>query len=1699
VAGWILLSSLLLRGSGQSAEQDRASMVSAHLATLQQLWKLELSKRPANDADLAEFATTKVWLLYSLKHFLANFSRLAHESNMTTFTTQCLNTVLKSVTTWQSTNSVPKAERDATAIDALIIALLQSYTTLATHIFNPPTSMSPRQSLSASTGESSTSSFPARSVLQMIAKQMVRPRYTVNQWMARNYLHLDDESLEVNATPGAGTLPASSTLYADFHGCTATIHHASVLIWSEWSCSLLQTRQSKRRAGTGAGGADSSSSQLNLAAQLQAKQTESISSYASPSSHLLTEMASLFPPLFHQQLESHQQQLLQYLGSCLASNTSHTAPVHANVLYFLLAIAKENAKLSGTHQLGTLLAAAPNVAHNKALSKALLLQIVALLEPYTASSQAMLRRLAAEAYSHAVDADESGLLGPTIKQFHSTLWKACGYTSNTPSSQIPPPTTSLAHLIKSEYQVEGAMFALGAIHRIVGGIRSRQFMNETIKVLTAIVRITFETKPSASASNPASPQHVALNRTALHSLWISLEATGLTDTSFASSTLSTMLDGLISDVAREWQTISHLGRIVGSVAAILGPELQASLPLLRRLQGAIILLDCVGNIEVDDASVSFNASSAANSLGSDWVPPRTLAPVCLAYTASTVLRERLLLFAPQFIDARKSSAKLLHYVRSLRRNTDFDDGSRDAALWSPASFMRLNALRVLRFLAQLNPQAFQNDQIVHQIVLCPDRETLDSAVQTEMQVLIATLEETLVPLNPLKWLEYASHFVMGSDSTIQLALAPSSLFTPPSSSSSSSSPPSISTSTSTAASSAPQSTNKTASPSSGASSSANNASKSIPKSSLGSIGTRFGNDSDEEEGEPMDEAEEEMAGINALSAPVKERISAEEDIDRSLSSSLTGLFVSSLYYVFEPLKAQPAHFDMALAIKKQTEVGRSGGPKPQFLVEFLSGIVAIAAKASSASVANVQIAGLEAIHDILERFSESADLQLQGHYLLELYIAQMSAALRRCIARESPVANRVCHASYVVLAEILLWIAKHVSDASALRQLLRPFLDAQLERRPLHSESQETLELDSPVALELNPRYVAWLMASSLLWQGSGALKPQIKGGSSSVSEAKLPSGVVYLQDSFFSDPKLRRSLCSGWLSILEYRAVQQYSQDLTQLTLFGSAINSGPKNDILSHTASLGINWCHVLIAMCSQYSEHVLSVLELWRGEESVGTEESHENHESPTTAAVGGSKSPESLSQLRGELSRSAHILFGLILHNMANGAHIGLTLKALECLMNGLSQLDKAHVSPATLNLLPLPVSAILELSQALANLLGIVHYRDYEQKAILLRSATATIEYLGLHNRVLPTDSVSVPPPAVTESFFQGALGATANHLLLKELLFESLEHGANMNPSPRHTLAYLEAVLGMLSESWTILNPTPAQHAALALWLTKLVRWSTPDVAFETVQQQLVPRMLEVWEAIAKSSPSTCAALIQHAISEVSALQQRGEWTGEDVAEAKFLTGALLRCVAVLPTETETFRDLVSVCLNELVHGALASHGQGLSCLRAFIQKEMAGGNTELSSSALAVVLPTLYTSFSSNAHFSLTALPKSQLDYVLELLKFTVLLLNATGVKDSPDSLRLVLAALIHLLAPSSLPLGSPFLPIHESSLAVLLHLGQTHPEQFKNAFSTLDPLARSRFETAVRAHVEKQQAQAQAQTPGKIKFSFDTSQYAK
>jgi hypothetical protein len=481
---------------------------------------------------------------------------------------------------------------------------------------------------------------------------------------------------------------------------------------------------------------------------------------------------------------------------------------------------------------------------------------------------------------------------------------------------------------------------------------------------------------------------------------------------------------------------------------------------------------------------------------------------------------------------------------------------------------------------------------------------------------------------------------------------------------------------------------------------------------------------------------------------------------------------------------------------------------------------------------------------------------------------------------------------------------------------------------------------------------------------------------------------------------------------------------------------------------------------------------------------------------------------------EVSRDAHILFGLILHNLAHLSHINMSLSALERLMKCLSRLETMEspetdedeeASPAeslsaSRNLLPIPSLAVTELSQALANLLGVIHYRDYASKAQLLQASSATVIYTGLHNRTQPSRSLDTPPPPITHSFFEEDSGKASNQIYLKEIFIEAMEHGPKSAPSTRHSAAYLSSLLKNLIAAWPVLRPTISQQAEVALWVSQLPKLDTPDLPLAFVRDSIVPLALDFWSAISASSADVSCSLITHAISQgrtcIERIKESASRNESDEIEARFCVSAVIRSISSLPPSHPSFAETVSMALQELTQGSLAYAGSSIPALRVFIQQSLASGG-ELAPSILSVILPVLCQQFGTGSNEDVGNLSRADLELRQELLKLLVLLSNQSA--GSPEKFSLVLSGLIRLLGPSSLPANSNYSTLHDSTLTILLHLAQTNPEAFKSGIALVDMSSRAVFEAAVRSRVEKQQAQQASAAAGKMKFSFDTSAYAK
>lgn len=90
----------------------------------------------------------------------------------------------------------------------------------------------------------------------------------------------------------------------------------------------------------------------------------------------------------------------------------------------------------------------------------------------------------------------------------------------------------------------------------------------------------------------------------------------------------------------------------------------------------------------------------------------------------------------------------------------------------------------------------------------------------------------------------------------------------------------------------------------------------------------------------------------------------------------------------------PHHFDLQAA-------RASGDLTERYLIEQLQELVSVAFTAATSPFEAVRPAGIVALFDIADKFGPAEDPDYEGKRLIELYAAQISAALRPCFAVEA--------------------------------------------------------------------------------------------------------------------------------------------------------------------------------------------------------------------------------------------------------------------------------------------------------------------------------------------------------------------------------------------------------------------------------------------------------------------------------------------------------------------------------------------------------------------------------------------------------------------------------------------------------------------------------------------------------------------------
>ena len=92
--------------------------------------------------------------------------------------------------------------------------------------------------------------------------------------------------------------------------------------------------------------------------------------------------------------------------------------------------------------------------------------------------------------------------------------------------------------------------------------------------------------------------------------------------------------------------------------------------------------------------------------------------------------------------------------------------------------------------------------------------------------------------------------------------------------------------------------------------------------------------------------------------------------------------------------ADPLHFDLCRARDARA-------PPERYLCESLQELVSVGFTAATSPLEAVRPAGVATLYEICLKFGETDDPDYEGKRLLELYAAQLSAALRPCLALDA--------------------------------------------------------------------------------------------------------------------------------------------------------------------------------------------------------------------------------------------------------------------------------------------------------------------------------------------------------------------------------------------------------------------------------------------------------------------------------------------------------------------------------------------------------------------------------------------------------------------------------------------------------------------------------------------------------------------------
>jgi hypothetical protein len=910
-----------------------------------------------------------------------------------------------------------------------------------------------------------------------------------------------------------------------------------------------------------------------------------------PGHHLLQLSLDLFADLFLTQPAENQQQLLKFFNDNVgALNGEARSSLQTNLLAALAATTRahhlirtaastsimssssangSNSGGSSRDELGgridkliavkwgsALQAMRTIKSFNRvgsAVSSPVLNLMLAVSSPYAACPNATHRRLAADTLASLAEADES-IHAICVKNLLVAL-NACVPTAASPS---PSWTT-----MPTDWTVVGTSYTLGCIAQRVGGMRSRQYAGDVVKILLVCAKHVHTQLASLlnTSTNKSARSHHNISTVVLHlqshlrwilyTMWNIMDSAGLSvaASSLANQTLSLMHHILSQGHGQvAWLTgdcLYYVGLVTSAVVQVFGPDLQFDPRLLDQVMGVVHViefhhlgllplptlslsslspLNTNTNTSTSDAPTSTSASSASVAPFRKWAASTVSFPIktgsALWYDPTPALiRERLLLFAPFVVmNSQQQQQNVLvdrnpasSFVRTLlacASSTSRFGGGLQALSSAP---LRAKSLQALRLVAQLNPNGglASVDTLLY-LLYELDKEPVEY-VRAELRRLIGAIDDILT-VPPPEEKEAKDKFAWAN---VGKVITLGTIHEGPSD---------------------PRVYLGIMQPSSSLSSPASSVASPPPSSS--SLAA--------------DEEDEEQQGTGIMGGGQKSGPGFNKARSNTSAAAVSGDAASqwSASSVTMAIVLQR----VVATLHQAPSTSASSADSAALAREFsLEDIVSMAFKGCSGVGYALKVQGLCIVHALLDQFGETPDPDYQEHRLLELHRAQISSALRQAMPfsaasssassssskqNSSPAQSlgpsaqdSIARAAFASMARFITWVSLPSSAQGEARQQQQPSSALRNLINPLLIAGGQSLPATSPA-------HKAWLLVMAWLWSNDGHDNDSDEGPSSSIPILLRPfisSTTASVNTNATVDgATLLEQLSIGWTELLE-------------------------------------------------------------------------------------------------------------------------------------------------------------------------------------------------------------------------------------------------------------------------------------------------------------------------------------------------------------------------------------------------------------------------------------------------------------------------------------------------------------------------------------------------------------------------------------